>query len=268
MAPSGKSRLAGRLGWRLWVREVADAGVANRRAGACVGGGGSLCASERRADRRARVGSDLSPPRVGSGLKLPRGHPCLAGAATARDLLHQRPAPQRAGSPGPRRARQPLPSRARASARDPAAAVTVAEPRLPPAPGSCRHPPAPLHAAPTGRAKGLLPGPRASATHQRPPRSWTLGGVGQFRVAPARDGPLGTCGRSGIRTWRGQGRRPPPRRAGRENRVSGGSFLSQSRSDRGGPDPLAQTGGTLAGDQLHPRPPAATSRLGAPVLAL
>lgn len=53
-------------------------GAANLRAGVRAAVGGSVCASERRTVGRTRVDAGLAPPRVWTGLKLTRGHSCLA----------------------------------------------------------------------------------------------------------------------------------------------------------------------------------------------
>lgn len=98
--------------------------------------------------------------------------PC--GAVAARDLLLHRRAPLGAGSPGPRGARQALPSGARASARDPAAAVTVAVPRLPPAlvaAAARQHPCAP-HPKAAGKGSTRAPGPPPRAGDPPSTRHW------------------------------------------------------------------------------------------------
>lgn len=154
MAPSGKSRLAGRLGlagvsasWRWQTRERPASEGAHY-----------MQLKDAQPDRHAWALASPQP-RTCMGLKLTRA---VLAWRTQRLPVVCSCTDGRRGGPGARGlrgARQPLPSGARASARDPAAAVTVAAPRLPPAPGCCRHPPAPLRVALTGRGSGERPGP-------------------------------------------------------------------------------------------------------------
>lgn len=175
------------------------------RAGACAPDVDSVCATERCTARWARVGSGLAPPRACTGLKLTGDHPCYAGATAVWGLLLQWLAP-----PGVRSswasAGRGIPSpRARASARDPAAAVTVAAPRLPPAP---------LRIEPTACGSGELPGARAPLHAGDPLRAgrWegltsfvaTRGGAQHLRPLGSRDsaGPWPVA--DSWATWEGE----------------------------------------------------------------
>lgn len=182
----------------------------------------------------------------------------------ARPARHLWPPPSRRGSRGGRLSRAglvlargrllqprasagrgiPSPAGARASARDPAAAVTVAAPRLPP-PG-CRRPPTRARAAPQPR--GLR-----HVTETLP--EWDVSGARAApRFFPVAGSHLGTlAGRPRAGTWPGHGGRVPTRRAARRNGGSGGA------GDTGGQ--------TLRGTERI-RSLAAAGRPGPPALAL
>ena len=172
---------------------------------------------------RVRAESDQGPSLLGSCSGCLGSAPALTGASGGREPL------------GLRWARHPLPPRARASARDPAAAVTVAALRLPPAP---------LRVEPTVCGSGELPGAGA------PPHAGDPCGAGRWEglasFAAARGEQLRTCGSWGAGTRWGHGWWLTPWRAGREKEASAASFTSQTRSHPGGPDPQGpRAGGTL-----------------------
>lgn len=132
--------------------------------------------------------------------------------------------------------------------------MTVAMPRLPPAPGSCcGRLLASLRAAPTGRGKGERPGAGTSATRRRPSRNWTLGVLCQPRVSPppgmihstpaaAREPELGVTVAAGCR--HGEIRR-------KTELAELSSFL-KTRTDTGEPDPRRGRVGTSVGANWIP----------------
>lgn len=226
--------------WRWQTRVAANVGAV-----ACAAGGGLVCASERRTAGRTRVGSGLSPITRGYGAETDQG-PSFPGGRNGR--LRSTPAPTGA-----------------AGGREPwallgAAAPPLRAPRFRPRPGSGRDR---GRAAPSACAWELPPPVRAPVRRAHRPREGRPSGPGDLRHTPetlseldagrsrlaprfasAGDGPLGTCGRSGAGTRRGYDRRLPPERYGRENGASGASFLSQTRSNTGGPDPQRGRAGT------------------------
>lgn len=232
--------MSGGWGWRLWVLEVADAGADSLGAVACAAGGGSVCASERNTAGRARAGTGLAilawRAQRSLGPSLHRRTPRALGLAGSGSPSLPQPALP------PETRRQPRPWLRRAFRLLLGAATAPRAPRPQAA----------------GRESVRTRGP--------PPRAGDPPGTGRRRaplaprLAPAGDGPLGTCGLSGAGTWQGYDRRLPPGRNGRENGGSGASFLSHTRSDSGGPP--ARTGGDLGGDQLDPGFPAATGGWG------
>ncbi|XDA70974.1 hypothetical protein R6Z07F_001331 [Ovis aries] len=173
------------------------AGADSLGAVACAAGGGSVCASERNTAGRARAGTGLAilawRAQRSLGPSLHRRTPRALGLAGSGSPSLPQPALP------PETRRQPRPWLRRAFRLLLGAATAPRAPRPQAA----------------GRESVRTRGP--------PPRAGDPPGTGRRRaplaprLAPAGDGPLGTCGLSGAGTWQGYDRRLPPGRNGREN---------------------------------------------------
>lgn len=150
-----------------------------------------------------------------------------------------------------------------------AVAPPFRSPRFRPRPGGCRDR---GYASPSACARELLrPPARVPARRAHRPREGRAPGCGHLRhapetfseldvgralsapsIAPTRDDPLDTCGRSRAGAWRDCGCWLPPRRDKKENGASGAFLLSQDSHRHWRARPQTGKGGDLGGGQLDP----------------